>query len=493
MAGTRAVALIIGGPIVGDVVCLANVGFISTDVLSLYPRRAFEGRLEGAIETNTRVSCVFWGERSGFSISNIELSNTDGGLDYILDEGIRGQRIEVRSGDTAEKWEDWTLEFVGVVEDIDMTESDKPQLIIANAAGRLEVPFQQSFYANSANTAIAGKPLPKAIGNPLNIGPVLTDPTLLEYDTGATNVVLVRDNGEELTPTTQWTQSGGVITLLQDPVGKITADVEADGLLLADFIEAVIYSTGLTSGDIGDLGGADTFGWELGYWSDTPVTCAQVMDVLMDSYAGWWWFDNLGKLRAGYLQDPGTPVAVIGPNDFSDGFPFGARQDRMPGYSRIAAGAKNFFVHSPAEIANVLTSPTVTQISMDLQADYRVRRVGSTVIITPPDQEAENEKFDGARVSTRYTGIGTLLTDILTIAATADRWADLRAQRRTFYEFTLVLDAEDVRSIDIGDTITVTAPPGRFGARVGLDAKDVLIIGKKYILGDNVATFTAWA
>jgi hypothetical protein len=491
-----AIALIIGGPDIEDhELFWSDTGFTSNATDSLYPSRNFHGVIIGEVEVNTQVSCVFWGRRSGFNISQIELINNDGALDYLLDAAIKGKAIQIRTGDTSVRWDDWNLEYAGVVEDLSFANANRPRLIIANSSARFEVAFQPNVYPDTANDAIAGSPIPKAMGLCYNVPCLLTDPVALTYETGAgtgTTVLLVRDNGAELTPTTQWTQSNGVITLLDQPAGRITADIDTGSQDVASFAEIIMASAGLSSGDLGDLGGIDAEGYTLGYWSGgTPVTCEQVMNTLVDAYAGWWWMDKESKVRFGQLKEPSVSADfTITPNDFDKEQVISANQDGMPGFSRICAGKRNFHVSTPSEIATALTSPTVTQISVDLQKDYRFRGIGETAGSPSADQSAETEKFEGARVTTGGTGIGTMLQVELEIKAEADRWTALRDVRRRFFELPLVI--ANAREIEIGDTIKVTAPSGRHGPRVGLNETNLLVIGVKYKLRAKVAIIRAW-
>ena len=490
----NAIALIIGAIDSKAPIRLSTVGFASNGAGSALPTGYFEGVITGDITAETNVSCVFWGGRSGFSISQITLINDDGGLDWLLYEPIKGRTIEIKTGETADKWEDWALDFYGTVEGIDFTDALRPKLSIANGAAAFEKPFQPLTYSG-VNSAIDGKPKPLSFGLPLNVPPPLIDPVALEYDCGAT-VLLVRDNGAELTPTIQWTQASGVVTLLQSPVGKITADLDGSVYAINEFTDLIIDQAGL-SGHAGGYDGLDTLGYTYGYWSqETPVTCAQVLNLLMDSHAGWWWVDNTNKLRIGQLKAPGTPVLAIGPDDFAQDTLPGARQDQMPGFSKIAALQKNYFVHNTSEIATVLTSPVYLQIALDLQADYRKRVIGTTAGSPPTDQDRETNDYDGARVTTKSTGIGTLLVIEAEAQAEADRWLALRDVRRSFYDITVILSLADIRALEIGDTVTVTAPlnaPGIVPARkFNLDATDLLVIGFTKTINSNTIKLRLW-
>lgn len=497
----NAIALIIGAINSRPAAYLSTVGFASNGTGSALASVYFEGRIdsETPITSETSVSCIFWGARSGFSLSEIVLLNDDGALDYLLFEPAVGRTIEIKTGQTDQIWEDWITEFTGTVEDIDFSEANRPKLRFANAAAIFDKPYQPLTYSG-VNSAVDGKPKPLSFGLPLNVQPVLTNPTLLEFDCGPdTTALLVRDNGVELTPTTQWTQSAGVVTILtlnQPVVGKITADLDGDaGAEITEFCEQILTQAGKSPSDLGAID-LSSLAYTYGFWSQTPITCAQVLNLLMDSHAGWWWMDNLGKLRLGQIKEPSSPVLAIGPEDFAQDAQIpGGRKDRMPGFSKICAAQKNYFVHNPSEIGNVLTDPVYTQIAIDLQADYRIRKTGVTTGTPPADQLAETNEFDGAQVTTNSTGIGTLLVDATDAQTEADRWLALRDKRRAFYDVTVILELEDIRALDIGDTVKVTGPvatlaPG--GRRLGLDSKNLLVIGIRKAINSNTVTLNLW-
>lgn len=469
---------------------LSTVGFSLNSTGSSFPSVSFDARIDGGqpIETDTTVSCIFWGQRSGFSISQIALLNNDGGLDYLVQERLKGREIEIRTGNTAQRWEDWVIEFKGAIDDIDYSDPNNPKLIIANSALQFEKPFQPNLYT-SGNAAIIGKPKPASFGLPFNVAPVLIDPTLLQLDIGSNaTAALVRDNGAVLTPVVQWTQSAGVITLNQAVQGKITADIQStsDPTDIFKSLQYILDQAGasISIGAI-DISSSPT----LGFWQNQPITCAQVLNLLLDSFVGWWWVDNINQLNLGQLKTPSAIADLtITPNNFSleSSVPV-ARQDRMPGFSSVCAAQKNYFVHGTADIATSLTSPMYTQIAMDLQADYRIRKNGVTVAVIPIDQINETKEFDGVRVTATDSGIGTLLQVDSEAQTEATRWKVLRDVRRTFYEIVVLLDFGDIRSLGIGQTVKVTAPHNRL-----LVNKHLLVIGIKKTINKNICRLRLW-
>lgn len=475
--------------------CYADRGFVMRADCADYGNIYFDARITGDIDASLEVSCVFWGQRSGFSLGQIVMQNTDGGLDALFETGVKGRPVEIRSGNPGDVWDDWNLEYVGIAESIEYPDQATAKLTVANKAASFDRPFQATVYPDTANSSIVGHSVPVTLGAPLNVPPVFLDPGTLEYATGGDGISKVRSQGEELTITTEWTNSGGTVTLLGAPIGRITIDpTHTDGGDVESFAIAVLDRAGHDADVLGDMGGVDTSGYALGFYADSPITCAQVMDRLMDSHCGWWFFGRDGLLHLGQLTAPGvTPDLEVTATDFAHGEQIAVVVDTMPGYSNTCAGLRNYHIHTPGELATALTDP-FTQLGADLQQDYRVRAIATGSGPADPVYAEDVGGSDGARVTTKGTGIGTLIVDATDCQTEADRWLALRSVRRAFYWLPLLLPTSVIRTIEPGMTIQVTAPVARRGGdpRFGLDEKLLLVIGYQSRVQSNRILLKCW-
>jgi hypothetical protein len=285
-----------------------------------------------------------------------------------------------------------------------------------------------------------------------------------------------------LTVTTQWTANGTGFELLQQPVGRITADLangpnsienDLEQYTLQGFIEVLLEKLALSGALYDNTGSPSALGYRYAFHAVNPITAAQVMDGLAQSVGGFWWFDASGKLRISQLKAPGSVDLVIPANKFVKDGVIESRADTSPGYSNTCAGQRNWHVNSPTEIANSLTDPTILQIAIDLQADYRVRKV-SAASSGSASNEIDKLPNEGARVNGSGAGIGTYLMVAADIQAEATRWGTLRNTSRRFYNLPLKATPEIV-ALEIGQTVEVTAPGSP--APLGLSSKSLVVIG----------------
>ncbi len=480
----------------------ASGGWITAPDDPTRPNQIFQGRLlNRAFDVSVRLGTVFWGDQSQSSYGAIELANNDRALDALLSLGVRNRRIEIRTGSPADDWQDWRVEFVGIAESVEFTDASC-RITLANLSQALDKPIVQATYTTGALT---NKPYPLSLGRPLNVPAGLSDPSALQYDcvdtTGA--VLRVRDQGDELTVTTQWLASGRGFQLLIAPIGRITADVEgpdsattvASTASVLGFIEYVLEQCAIAGSSAHPkvYGELSALSYELGYFSADPVTGRQLMDALAASYGAGWVFDQLGRFDLVRLSPPeASAVAVI-----TESMVIGtvnARPDLARGFSPVAAALRNWHVHSPAEIAGSLTSPTYQLIAQQLQQPYRhyVRAIPSVSLL--PDWVVEIEEAEVASVSADL-GIGTLLVDTTHAQTEANRWRDLYAVRRWFYTVAVTSTA-DILALNLGDTIAATVPAigkGSLAVRpFGLENKQLVVVGYDRRGNDLETTLTLW-
>lgn len=181
---------------------------------------------------------VMGADRAGAGLGNIELDNTDGALDALCGVSDAGS-VRVWVVEQDQPMSEATAVAGATVLRVEGRGERVARIVTGDVRDRLKVPLQRSRYAEGDGAAaLVGRPRPVAIGNPLSCPIVLVDDVDYLYDchdSDAHTVVRVRDNGIELALGTD--PGGGYrvatapgihgIELLQQPIGRIVADVSA--------------------------------------------------------------------------------------------------------------------------------------------------------------------------------------------------------------------------------------------------------------------------
>lgn len=455
---------------------------------------------DATVEFKRAVGCVFWGAQSSqSSIGSIDLSNGDGGLDVLRTKITRDRVVTIQRGEVGTNVSTWATVATVIVDRVEYPDENRCRLILRDRAALLDKPVQDSFYSGSNNPTLDDTTSPELIGTAYNIPAVLEDPANLVYNVsnaGTLTVSKVRDQGDILTVTTQYTASGFNITLLQQPVGLITVDATDGDYLFDDFVEGLLVDRlGLSTSIVpnANLATLTAINVTHGRWIYDGATYAQIMDELMQGYGGWWYFDRLGVLQVGRLEAPtGTSTHTfdstnLGVNEIS------VELDRAPGLSNLVMGKKNWRIHNESEIAGSLTSPTYTQTAFDLQQDYRDRKRGTgtlhstyTHALGPQSSTGQAGALRPGKSST--IGVGTLITTDdsgADVEDESDRWIALYTQQRWFCRFTGFVP--DAYEIEPGDIVTLQI------ARYGMDSgtKMMVVSVEGDFLTDEV-TIVGW-
>lgn len=207
-------------------------------------------RLVGDIGYSRGGDCVLWGrgQRSAAGLGNIEIINVDGHHDALAtgpqdDAEVRVWRV----------YQDQPMSAAvpvaaAPVTDIEGRGEDTLRIVTGDLRTRLDIPLQATLYATGEAVASAvGRPRPVSIGKPKSCPIVLVDDVDYEYDvhdSASFEVLLVRDAGVELAldtvddgaPGSAGDEGDGYIIaappingieLLQMPVGRVVADIDA--------------------------------------------------------------------------------------------------------------------------------------------------------------------------------------------------------------------------------------------------------------------------
>jgi hypothetical protein len=153
--------------------------------------------------------------------------------------------------------------------------------------------------------------------------------------------------------------------------------------------------------------------------------------------------------------------------------------DLAPGLAATVAGARNWYVYGPGELADDISDEDRALLT----SDYRVRRTATAPVGLELGPRA------GARVSEQSTsGLPTLLDDEADIAAAADYIATLYPQTpRRFYRIPVYLRRTTAAAINPGDKVTLRY--GRYGCDAGRPLRVVAVEGRA---GDDLVIITGW-
>ena len=180
-------------------------------------------------------------------------------------------------------------------------------------------------------------------------------------------------------------------------------------------------------------------------------TVLRVLDHLLASVGGGWYFDALGKLRGVLLEDPedvatrwqtnGWPILRL--DDVNLIGDVSSRLDEAGGLTTRVAGDPTWAVHSPSDIASSLyTSSAGRTLADTLMADYAAIATGTTTVAADYRHAEQAEPF----ASLLSTSAGAQLL--------ADRLTALYRKRRRLVTVRAALD--DSLALQPGHPVLLT-------------------------------------
>jgi hypothetical protein len=161
------------------------------------------------------------------SFGDLELNNVDGSLDSWLDDYWQNRAIKILIGDQTWARADFQQIFGGVVLSIETKSRKTLNINLSDKLQRLNTTVTDTKLGGS--TTNADQTIPLCFGECHNIEPLLIDPTLMTYQVHngpVERIIEVRDNGVPVTITTDL--ANGKFTLVNHPIGQITASVQGD-------------------------------------------------------------------------------------------------------------------------------------------------------------------------------------------------------------------------------------------------------------------------
>lgn len=447
-----------------------------TRIFSIYPDENSEGRLMGSLIFKSKVRAWMMADRSTSGFNKITVANADGELDSFADFTFSECRIkEVISGSE-------TTLVTALIERVLLDGEKHLEIHLKDATKLLDKPIQDNLFPASetsitgsgTNTyyALENQPRPIAIGNSIKSAkPVSAKRSNNEYichDEDIYTVQSVYDNGAVVSDT----HYGEGFTLSADPAGIITANIRGqenstntdriryfDDIIdyLLDIRESIPYNTT-------DASTIDTDkGYNYHYYQDNTInrTIREVLQWLCDSHTGWFYADESGEIRFGYLDDPAVSQDVdISQYDIISEVK--VWDDTAPNITTKVGGNRNWHVLNADDIASSV-SENVRQV---LSSQWHSVTEGSSSL--------DSFYADTGQV---HDSLGSA-TDA---QDEADHVTDLYSQRRKFYQFDSSVDAE------IGQTVELTYP--RFGLDSGVN---LLVLGREIDFINNTYKLTLW-
>lgn len=164
---------------------------------------------------------------ASMSYGGVDLDNTEGDLDYLLDGVWVNRDIRVYYGDVRWPRSSFQLVFSGVVGDIEARATDTLTISLADKLKRLDTPITETKLGGTTDNR--EQIIPVAVGECFNVSPLLVDPGAHKYQwniRSAERLIEVRD--ESLPVNATPTLSAGTFVLNQQPKGTITCSVQGD-------------------------------------------------------------------------------------------------------------------------------------------------------------------------------------------------------------------------------------------------------------------------
>jgi hypothetical protein len=449
------------------------------------------------------------GTTSGASRVNygaVELTNVDGGLDYILPYSFDGRSLVIKIGNAGDAYSSFVTILAGTMEQVEFTFS-KVTILARDKLAIVDMPLQTNLYAgnNSLPNGVEGvadiakTPKPLLYGQVFNIAPIMVNSSKLTYqinDGAMASVGAVYDKGIGLIFHSDETNvanleahdppSGkystclalGYIRVGSLPAGLLTCDATQGATsanrTVAQVLKAMALKAGVASGDISasDVTALDTANNSVvGIWINSEDVAISAMDRVAQSIGAYFGFDALGALRMGLFAAPtGSATLEIDVNNIIS-IEHGRTNDTdrgIPAWRVNLSYQKNYNVQT-TDLAGAVTAARKNILSL----------------------ESLKKSAEDTAIKTQYTLAQTIEKETCLVDATAaqneaTRLLNLYKVNRDLYTVDIALDLSDTLP-DLNDVVNITM--NRFGLNSG---KLFKIIGIESDYLKNRATLTLW-
>lgn len=268
--------------------------------------------------------------RSTQTYGDLLVKNEGGVRSHWLQWNWDGRPFEMWIGGVGWRSWDFVKIMTGTIQEVYESGRDQLGFKIRDKSSLLNRKFQTNVFTADANTdASIGEPLPVLFGKGFNIEPRLKKSSSLKYKfhdeslTGSTGIVEVRDQGQALTggslPTADI--ANGEFTLVSSPGGRVTATVHNDlsassavksGKFHKYALQTVIENRvggGLITYQGGRSGSLANFGDTslIGLYCREEINVLDLLDEIVISAGGFWYFNSLGLFCSKVLAVPVAP------------------------------------------------------------------------------------------------------------------------------------------------------------------------------------------
>lgn len=448
---------------------------------------------------------------SSLSVGTVDLVNSDGELDYLVDYAFAGRKIRVLQVEEGQALSSALLLFEGILEqprfDWSLNGESVFQIIVRDKAFDLQKTLQTVMYGGTnslpagsdGTTDIKGKYKPLLFGYVQKISPVCVNTARLIYqvNNGAIfDVPAVYDRGTVLTKGADYVSeadmqannpaastyrvwpAGGMFRLGSTNAGQVLCDA-IEGATAASrypgaLMNKVLLKAGVVAGDIdsASLAALDAAcPWECGYYAghDAGVSSSEILDALTESTNSWWVVSGSNKVTTGLLSTPsGTPVSNLHEGNIINLTRRQGKDDTrgIPSWRLVVGYAKYWTVQ-----INDFAAAVTVAVREDWGQEYRT--------VTSSD----------VAVQTAYaTSEDTRVNTLIRYAADAQSLCNSQLALFKTKRDVLLCDAYiKNQSISVGSIIRLTLP------RFGLDSgKLFLVIGTELDSRIGRISLTLW-
>jgi len=444
--------------------------------------------------------------RVGYGV--VELSNVDGGLDYMNTYGFDGRALTIKIGDVGLAYSAFTTILSGTMEQVEFS-FQTVTILARDKLAVLDLPLQKTEYAGTntlpngveGTADLKGQKKPLLYGQVYNISPPCVNTSKLIYqvsDLLINDVSATYDRGVGLTKGSNYTDlsdmsnnapasgnyrilktsTGSYFRLGSSPTGQITCDA-VQGATSADrtaaqLVKAIAIKGGVSSGDVNasDVTALDTANSSVvGVWIFGDESALSVIDQVAQSVGAWYGYDATGGFRMARFEAPSgaadieinddniVSIETIRPNDTDRG---------LPAYKVILNYAKNYTTQD-SDIASSVTADRRSFLRYQFQSSYT------------EDATVKNQFLLASEITR-----DTLLVSSANASTEASRLLTLYKTNRYMYQVRIALDVTE-HLPDLNDTANVTLD------RFGLDSGKLFrIIGISSNYAINRATLTLW-
>lgn len=444
--------------------------------------------------------------RIGYGV--VELSNMDGGLDYMLEYGYGGRDLTIKVGEEDDAYSAFTTILAGTMEQVEFS-FQTVTILARDKLAVLDLPLQKNEYGGTnalpagvdGTDDLKGQKKPLLYGTVYNISPPIVNTSRLVYqvsDILINDVSNVYDRGVALTKGSNYTDmndmmnnipsaanyrilktsTGSYFRLGSSPAGQITCDAvqgsATSDRTTAQILKLLAIRGGVPSGDVyaSDVTALDTANSAVvGIWVFGDDSAITVMDQVAQSVGAWYGYDATGQFRMGRFEAASgvADIEINTDNIIEIESTRTADTDRgVPAFKVLLAYKKNY-TQQDTDLAGSVTNDRRSFLRYEFQS------------VSAEDASVKNQFLLAAELDRQ-----TLLIDSTAAGTEATRLLNLYKVRRRLYQVRVALDVTE-HLPDLNDVANVTI------ARFGLDSGKLFrIIGISSNYATNRATLTLW-